>query len=155
VRDPFGPNPGHRTEAEWRHLLSELVKSLSAHTGIRLVPTSWFVDDQPGYASAGGCADVRGVVNAALRLEACGVVCVSVNFGEPAWASADILLFSGGRRVVGPGGLVLVSLVFRLDGWSSQGWVADEYGEWESHSTDARWGRPELGAGLNPPGVGG
>src|SRR5262249_6513689 len=108
---------------------------------IRFEPTSWFVrDDRPGFACACNCVNVRGAINPALRLDACGVVCVTVNFGEAAWASCDLLLFSGGRRVHGPDGLAFVFLPFREAGWSSRGWVVDDTGEWESHPTDARWG---------------
>lgn len=136
----FDPNPGHRTEADWRDLLSELVSSLSQFSGIKFVPTSWYTrDDEPGHASSSNCVNIRGVVNATLRLEACGVVCISINFGEAVWASADLLLFSGGQRLIVPGGLEVVAMVYRLEGWSSHGWVTDAYGEWESHDTDARW----------------
>ena len=135
----FDPNPGHRTETEWQCLLHRLVEELSAYAAVPFMPTSNFVDDTPGHASASGCVDVRGTVSAALRLDVCGVVCVSVNFGEAAWASCNLLLFSGGRRVFGPDGLGLVSLAYTPEGWSSRGWVADDYGEWESHDTDARW----------------
>jgi hypothetical protein len=139
VADLLDPNPGLRTEAEWRELLGGLVTSLSRFCGIEFTPTSWYTgDDKPGYASSCNCVNVRGVVNAALRLEACGVVCISVNFGEAAWASADVLLFSGGERVLGPRGS-LVLLVYEPTGWVSRGWVIDDYGEWESHATDARW----------------
>jgi hypothetical protein len=147
----FDPNPCHRAEAEWRRLLGGLIESLSEYTGIRFAPTSWFVNDQPGHASAGGCVDVRGSVNPSLQLEACGVVCISVNFGEAAWVSADLLLFSDGRRLLGPNGLGLVSLAYRPEGWLSRGWVADEYGEWEAHDTDARWGGTEEGAVADRP----
>lgn len=141
MRGLLDPNPRPRSGAEWRQLLGGLVESLSGFTGIRFEPTSWFVgDDRPGYACACNCVDVRGVINPALRLEACGVVCVTVNFGDAAWAACDLLLFVGGRRVCGPGGLGLVFLPYGEEGWSSQGWVIDENGEWESHTTDARWG---------------
>jgi hypothetical protein len=138
VADLFDPNPGHRTEAEWRELLTGLIVSLSQFTSIEFRPTSWYTsDDIPGYSSSSNCVNIRGVVNPALRLDACGVVCISVNFGESAWASADLLLFSGGQRVVGPGELML--LVYEQHLWMSRGWVGDAYGEWESHTTDARW----------------
>lgn len=153
----FDPNPGHRPDSVWRQLLAELVESLSEYTGIRFTPTSWFVEDQPGAASASGCVDIRGCVSPALRLEACGVVCISVNFGEAARASADVLLYSGGRRVLGPDRKEIASLVYRPDGWVSRGWVNGECGEWEGYPNDARWqpaamsggaaelGRPEDG----------
>jgi hypothetical protein len=140
VLELLDPNPGFRSEAEWRQLLGGLVKSLSAFTGIAFEPTSWFVsDDRPGHACASNCVDVRGVVNPALRLDACGVVCVTVNFGEAAWASCDLLLFVAGRRVRGPAGLDFVFLPYTEAGWSSKGRVVDATGEWESHTTDARW----------------
>lgn len=135
----FDANPGHRTEAEWRRLLGELVQSLAAYTAIEFTPTSWFIDDQPGHAHAGACVDVRGVVSSALRLNVCGVVGVSVNHAEAAWVIACLLLFSDGQRVIGPDGFQFVSMTYRVEGWSTFGWVADEFGEWESHDTDARW----------------
>lgn len=137
----FDPNPGHRPEAEWRRTLGALVESLSVHTGIRFAPTSWFIEDHPGYASACGCVDVRGAVSPALRLEACGVVCISVNHGEAAWASADVLLFSGGRRVLGPDSREVVRFRYTPHGWVDDGWVIGECGEWEleTYPTDARW----------------
>lgn len=143
-RDMHGlldPNPGPRSEAEWRLLLVGLVESLSAFTGIRFEATSWFVrDDTAGHASASNCVDVRGVVNAALRLTACGVVCVTVNFGEAAWASCDLLLFADGRRVPGPDGRTFLFLSYGEAGWSNQGWVGDDTGEWGPHDTPMRWG---------------
>jgi hypothetical protein len=146
VQSVFDLNPGHRTEAEWRRLLGALVESLSTYTGIRFAPTSWFIEDHPGHASASGCVDVRGVISPVLRLEACGVVCISVNHGEAAWASADVLLYSGGRRVVGPDGREVVHFRYTPDGWSGLGWVKGECGEWEGYPTDARWQQAEQGA---------
>ena len=154
MRGLLDPNPPLRSEAEWRQLLGGLVESLVAFTGIRFEPTSWFVgDDRPGHSCASNCVNVRGAVNPALRLDACGVVCVTVSFGEAAWASCDLLLFAGGRRVQAPGGLDIVFLSFSEGGWASQGWVADEHGEWESHTTDARWGSAEPGAAPDPAGM--
>ncbi len=154
MRSLFDPNPGHRTEADWRELLAGLVGSLSQFTGVRFAPTSWYTgDDQPGHRMSSNCVNARGGVNPALRLEACGVVCITINFGEAAWASADVLLFASGRRVLGPGGLGLVSLVYHPAGWVSQGWVADEYGEWESHQTDARWQDAEPGTAADGGGM--
>jgi hypothetical protein len=150
VADLFDPNPGHRTEAEWRELLTSLVVSLSQFTGIEFRPTSWYTsDDIPGHASSSNCVNIRGVVNQVLRLDACGVVCISVNFGESAWSSADLLLFSNGQRVVGPGKLML--LVYEQHGWASRGWVGDVYGEWEAHTTDKRWGIHEQGTSADGP----
>jgi hypothetical protein len=148
VETLFDSNPGCRPEAVWRRMLGGLVESLSAHTGIPFAPTSWFIEDQPGHASAGGCVDVRGPVSPSLRLEACGVVCISVNHGEGAWASADILLFSNGRRVLGPDGREVVHFRYTPDGWSDIGWVNGECGEWEDdqYLTDARWQHAELAA---------
>jgi hypothetical protein len=88
------------------------------------------------------CVNIRGVVNSALRLEACGVVCITVNFGEAVWASADVLLYSSGKRVFGPDRKEIVSLLYRPNGWVSQGWMNGECGEWEDYPTDARW-RPD------------
>ncbi|AWM35586.1 hypothetical protein GobsT_67390 [Gemmata obscuriglobus] len=141
----FNKNPGYRPEAEWRRMLGGLVESLSAHTGIRFAPTSWFIEDHPGYANSGGCVDVRGPVSPALRLEACGVVCISVNHGQAASASAAVLLFSGGRRVLGPDAQEVVVFRYTPNGWVDHGWVCGECGEWEKgqYPTDARWQRAE------------
>ena len=137
----FDKNPGCRPDAEWRRMLGGLVESLSAHTGIRFTPTSWFIEDYPGHASAGGCVDVRGAVSPSLRLEACGVLCISVNHGEAARASADILLFSGGRRVLGTDEREVVRFQYTPHGWLDHGWVRGECSEWEveTYPTDARW----------------
>lgn len=133
-------NPGLRSEAEWREILAGLVESLSAFTGVRLAATSWLVEgDWPGHASACNCVNVRGTLHPALRLDVCGAVCVTVNFGEAAWASCDLLLFAGGRRVRGREGADIHFLSYVDTGWTSHGWVADDNGEWESHSTDEWW----------------
>src|SRR6187455_3122752 len=126
-------------------MLGGLVESLSAHTGLRFAPVSWFIEDHPGHAHSGGCVDIRGPVSPALRLEACGVVCISVNHGEAAWASADVLLFSGRRRVLGPDDREVVHFRYTSDGWSDVGWVNGECGEWErlQYPTDARWQQGE------------
>src|SRR3954447_11912914 len=71
MKTVFDPNPGHRTECEWRQLLGELVDSLSGYAGIRFGSTSYFVEDQAGHACARGCADIRGVVSRVLRIDAC------------------------------------------------------------------------------------
>ena len=114
--------------------------SLSASTGVELQPTSWVVeDDQPGFACACNCVNVRGSVDAALQLGACGVVCVTVNFGEAAWASSDLLLFAAGQRVRGPDGADFVHLSYSDGGWVNHGWVTDDHEEWESHTTDEWW----------------
>lgn len=137
------PNAGYRSEAEWRRLLSDLIASLSAFSGIQFEPTSWFVrDDQPGYASACNCVDVRGVVSPVFRLDACGVVCVTINFGEAAWVTCNLLLFSCGSRVrVSEGGDLMV-LPYTNAGWSDPEWAPDLTGEWESHTSNMRWGEP-------------
>lgn len=80
------------------------------------------------------------------------VVCLSVTFGKWASASADVMLFSGGRRVFGPDGKEIVSLVYRPDGWVSQGWTSGECSEWEGHRTDARW-QPAQPSAIVPPGT--
>jgi hypothetical protein len=137
---PLDPNPGLRSAADWRRLLIQLVESLSVFTKIRFEPTSWFVrDDLPGYASSCNCVDVRGVVNPVFRLDACGVVCITVNFGEAAWASCDLLLIANGQRVCGPDAAGYLFLSYSKDGWLSPTWMCDDTGEWESHTTDARW----------------
>lgn len=134
------PNPGHRSTTEWQQELTDLVDALSAFTGIGFRPTSWVVeDDRPGFACACNCVDVRGAVNAALQLEVCGVICVTVNFGEEAWASSDLLLFAAGRRVRGPGGTDLLHFSYTSEGWVCRGWMIDDNSEWESHTTDERW----------------
>jgi hypothetical protein len=148
----FDPNPGLRTEAEWRALLGGLVESLSQYTGIEFVPTSWFTaDDTPGYASSSNCVNIRGTINRAMALDACGVVCVSINFGEAVWAFCDLLLFSAGQRIYGPvlsehrlygpthGDLIVFD--FTENGWRNQGWTCDANKEWESYTTDEdeRW----------------
>ncbi len=146
MQSVFNENPGHRTEAEWRQMLLDLMESLAAYTGIGFAPTSWFIDDHPGHASACGCVDLRGCISQSLQLDACGVICISVNHGEAAWVLADVLLYSNGRRVHGPDGTEFVSFHYRADGWSSQGWMNSECGEWkwEYYDTDARWHRGDL-----------
>lgn len=137
----FDLNPGCRPESEWRRMLGGLVESLSAHTGILFAQTSWFIEDHAGHASAAGCVDIRGPVSPALRLEACGVVCISVSHGEAASASADVLLFSGGQRVLGPDSREVVHFRYTPNGWSNVGWVNGVSSEWErrQYPTDARW----------------
>jgi hypothetical protein len=141
----FDKNPGNRADAEWRRMLTGLVELLAAHTGIRFALTSWFIEDHPGYANSCGCVDIRGTVSPALRLEACGVVCISVNHGESAWATTDILLFSGGRRVLGPDKREVVRFDYTPHGWTDHGWVYGEGSEWEvvTYPTDARWQHAE------------
>ena len=39
----------------------------------------------------------------------------------------------------------MVILDYRPDGWSSQGWLADEYDAWAEHDTDAAWTDAPLG----------
>lgn len=46
--------------------------------------------DHPGDACSSGCVDVRGYISEALRLEACGVVCISVSHRKSACASASV-----------------------------------------------------------------
>jgi hypothetical protein len=104
-------NPALRTADEWRGLLAGLVESLSAHVGRPFQATSWFIhDDRPGYASSCNCVDIRAMLIGPLALEACGVICVTVNFGEAAWARYDLLLFASGCRIKGPRGMDLIAL---------------------------------------------
>ncbi len=132
-------NPALRTADEWHALLSGLIDSLSVHLGRVCRPTSWFIhDDRPGYASASNCVDFQVILNEALSLKACGVACVTVNFGEAAWAGCNLLLFASGQRILGPKGMDLVALRYDDARWSG-GWVIDENGEWESHTDDDRW----------------
>jgi hypothetical protein len=132
-------NPALRTAEEWKALLASLVESLSAHVGRAFRATSWFVhDDRPGYASSCNCVDIRATVNEALALEACGVVCIMVNFQEAAWACCDLLLFAACRRIAGPQGMDWVALSYENGRWVG-GWVVDANGEWQSHVDDARW----------------
>lgn len=144
------PNPGTRTEAEWKRLLYGLVGSLSVHTGIRFVPISCIVADGPEYANSQAGVDVRGCVNSALQLEACAVVWISVNHGEGAWAGATVLLYSDGRRVFGPGGNEIISIEYTPEGWRDHGWRRGEGGEWEGYRTNARWTATEPN-GAQPP----
>ena len=152
MEEVFDPNPGHRQESEWRRLLGVLVESLSAHTGICFAPTSWFIEDHAGHAHAGGCVDVRGSLSPALRLDACGVICISVNHGEAAWVSAVVLLFSSGRRVLGPDNREVARFRYTTGGWADDGWVTGECGEWEEerYPTDKRWQQAEPLAAPDP-----
>lgn len=140
MTDLFDPNPNLRSATEWRSHLSDLVVSLSKHTNINFNPTSWWIhDDCEGDLSSCNCVDIYGVVNTALQLEAYGVVCISVNFGEAVWASADILLFGNGHRIRGSNELDLVLYIYQPNGWISKGWILDENYEWESYLTADRW----------------
>jgi hypothetical protein len=141
VKRLFDPNPGLRSKVEWRRILSGLVETLSVFSRVEFEPTSWLIrdDDPAGNACICNCVNIRGSVNAALQLDACGVVCITINLGEAVWASCDLLLFASGRRVCGPDKADLVFLSYGEVGWVSKGWMVDENGEWESHITDAWW----------------
>jgi hypothetical protein len=133
-------SPPLRTADEWRRLLSDLVTSLSSFLGLRFQPTSWFVhDDVPGHASCCNCVDVWGALSEGLSVQVGGVICVTVNFGEAAWGTCDLLLFAGGRRLCGPEGADLIRLSYNQRGWVIHGWCADDYGEWQAHNEAARW----------------
>lgn len=139
MKNPLAPYIGVRREADWRAILTELTASLSKFIGVALEPVSWYTgDDDPGCASS-NCVNVRGTVNQAFALDACGVVCISCNFGATPHASADLLLFSGGRRILGPGGADILFFNYHKSGWTAGDWRFGECGEWDSHDTDARW----------------
>jgi hypothetical protein len=133
--------PALRTADEWRHLLGEVVDSLSSFLGVAFKSTSWFVhDDIPGYASSCNCVDVWATLSEGLSVHACGVVCLTLNFGEGAWLICDLILYASRRRLKGPPGMDLIRLSYNEQGWVNHGWGADEYGEWEAHTDPARWG---------------
>ncbi|APR81065.1 Hypothetical protein A7982_06412 [Minicystis rosea] len=135
-------DPNLRSAVEWQQALGVLIDALSTSTGIAFQPTSWLVeDDQPGFSCACNCVNLRGTINPALQLDACGVLCVTINFGEAAWASCDLLLFAAGRRVRGPDGADIIHFSYRDVGWVDNGWIADDNQEWESHTTDEWWQR--------------
>lgn len=138
----FDTNPELRSEDEWRRLLTKLLDSLSQYSGVRFEATSWYTyDDTPGYASSGNCVNIRGAINSALTLDCCGVLCITINFGEAVCVSCDLLLFSSGRRI---NDHEVIVLSYREDGWVTHGWTSDETGEWEAHTTDARWKVTEI-----------
>lgn len=140
VSDLFDINPQARTQEQWRELLVDLVSSLSSFTGYRFTPVSWGVqDDQPGHAFACNCVDVVGSINEVIDLQACGVICITVNFGEAVWASCDLLLFSNNQRIKGKEGMDVLLFRCEPEGWVYHGWVKDEYGEWEAHLDTSRW----------------
>lgn len=78
-------------------------------------------------------------------------MCISVNHREAAWASADILMFSSGRRVLRPDGAEVVHFRYTPDGWSDFGWVNGECGEWEDRQYPPGC---EVAAGLTCQGLG-
>ena len=132
-------NPALRTADEWRSILASLIESLSAHVGQPFRSTSWFVhDDRLASASSCNCVDIRATLSGPLALEVCGVVCITVNFGETAWACCDLLLFASGRRFTGPKGMDLIALGYDNERWVG-GWAVDEHGEWRGHTDDDRW----------------
>lgn len=140
VADLYDITPGLRTESQWRVILSELVESLSVATSTEFRPTFWHTtNDVAGHASASNSVDIQTVLHESLAVTASGVVCVTINFGERVYVSADLLLFCLGKRLTGPGALDYIALEHGEVGWRSRGWVVDENGEWELHSTDDRW----------------
>ncbi len=72
------------------------------------------------------CVDLRGVVNPSLGVAACGTLCATVNFGEAAWVSCDLLFFADGKRLVGPKEHDLAVARFDDSGWSRLYWTVDE-----------------------------
>ena len=133
------PNPPRRTAVEWRDCLEELVLELSDFTSVQLATSWWRVqDDAPGAASASNCVDVRGKLSETFDITVCGVLCVTVNFGEVVSISCDLLLFVRGKRVTVSDGAVIF-LRRDHDGWRNLGWCVDESGEWELHEDESRW----------------
>lgn len=137
----FNASTAPRTSSQWRTILLDLVTSLSQSCGIDFAATSWHVaDDQPGHSSYSNCVDIRGTVNASLELEACGALCISGTVGEDVFVSADLLLFSAGRRITGPEGDDIIYIAYdRQSGWRKGRWMRDGDGEWELHCDNARW----------------
>lgn len=126
-----------RTESDWHLLLLALVDALST-TLERTVHVTGFhaADDNPAYACWAGTAYLRICLSPLPLLELCGAVMVTVNVGENAAISTDLLLFSNGIRVRGPAGEDLFHLGFTEDLlWVPRGWMFDDTGEWEGAST--------------------
>ena len=125
-----------RSQSEWRILLEDLAASLS-----RLLQREVLVvelraqNDDATIASWGAAADIRVVLAPVPRLEAFGTIMVTVNVGEIAMISADLLLFAEGVRLHSPGSGSLYHLGFSADrGWIPAGWQLDDSGEWETCS---------------------
>lgn len=126
-----------RSAAQWRALLESLTASLSRRLQHEIVIVALHADDdQPGHASWGASADIRITLSRLPLLEASGTIAVTVNAGEVAMISADLLLFADGARIRGPAGADLFHLAFAADqGWSPVGWQLDHTGEWGAAST--------------------
>ncbi|OKH52705.1 hypothetical protein NIES2101_13790 [Calothrix sp. HK-06] len=138
----FDVNPELRTASEWRHILSELVVSLSSFIGLDFEPVSWYVqDDKPGYSNSSNSVDIKAQVHTGLALQVCGVLCLDINFGEAVWASCDLLLFTAsGHRLTSSHRKDLITLTyFDEQGWQNRGWTSDANYEWKSHTDNQRW----------------
>lgn len=138
----FDVNPELRTALEWRHILSELVVSLSSFMGLDFEPVSWYVkDDKAGDLNSSNSVNIKAQVHVGLALQVCGVLCLDINFldinfGEAVWASCDLLLFiASGHRLTSSHRKDLITLTyFDEQGWQNQGWTSDANYEWESHT---------------------
>ena len=136
----FNTDPLMRTQEQWRALLIDLVTSFSSFIGYRFIPVSWFVeDDQPSHASTCNCVDDIGSIDDLIDLQACGTICISINYGEAVWVICDLLLFSKNQRIKGKKGMEVLTFRYGPEGWVYHGWVNDEYGEWEAHIDNSRW----------------
>lgn len=125
-----------RSPSEWRSVLLDLLEKLGAQAHLKFTTVSDWVGQVSGKFSS-SCVDIRAVVDQQTCLSVCGVLCVTVNYGESVYVSAELLQFVEGKRVR-PGEFMVYQ--YAKERWSDCEWSLDANGEWESHSSEARWG---------------
>jgi len=135
--------PGDRSETDWLDTFEFLRSCLSDALSTEVHLGCYWINDFPGYASAGGCARVRGR-DSVPGIESDnweGVLCWSGNRGERGYSSALIFPFLNGSAVMRRGRIADLGSDAEVDEFISyrfcdgkfidSGWgFADGPGEW-------------------------
>jgi hypothetical protein len=140
--------PGDRSELDWLDTFECLRSCLSQALSTYVQLGCYWIDDFPGFASAGGSARIRGH-HAVPGIDSDyweGILCWSGNRGMSGYAGALIFPFLRGSAVVrrgriadlGPGQEVDENVYYRFENGTfiNSGWsYADGPGEWASVTT--------------------
>ncbi len=139
--DIWNNDPPVRSDLQWKEILDFLLTRLERFLGVKPELINFWYEDNEGFASCSLCSRVSVTFSKALKLEAVGSVCMTVNKKKSVNISADILLFADGKRLGTAKSLEpyddLVCLSFEPDShnigiWKNKGFENDANNEWSN-----------------------
>lgn len=129
-----------RSLDEWKYFLNKLLSELESYLSIKLDVCSYSIEEHLKDEAAYFChVDFRGYLSTPLKIEACGILCYSVNWEESVSIGAYILLFQNGERLLPETNGSVIYLSRETNNWSTPFIETGDNDEWTRYTDTSRW----------------